>query len=63
MIQVLWLLTYDDNKYTLLRAFENCSFIYSDIWLPQILNIFVERNIKAIVRIILKVIKYIISLH
>jgi len=62
LIQILWLLTHDDNKYILLRAFENCNFIFSDIWLPQMLNIFVEKNIRAVVKIILKVIKYIISL-
>lgn len=53
--RILWLLTYDDNKYTLLRAFENCNFIFSDIWLPQMLNIFVDKNMKAIVKIISKI--------
>ncbi|XP_029341770.1 transformation/transcription domain-associated protein isoform X2 [Acyrthosiphon pisum] len=53
--RILWLLTYDDNKYTLLRAFENCNFIFSDIWLPQMLNTFVEKNIKAIDKIISKI--------
>ncbi|XP_025202207.1 transcription-associated protein 1-like [Melanaphis sacchari] len=53
--RILWLLTYDDNKYTLLRAFENCNFIFSDTWLPQMLSIFVEKNIKAIDKIISKI--------
>lgn len=59
IFQILWLLTYDDDNYTLLRTLEKCNIMFSNLWLPQMLNIFVETNELAIKRIILKVICYI----
>lgn len=55
-MQILWLLTFDDNKHTLLCVLEKCNITFSDLWLPQMLNIFVEINESALKRIILKVI-------
>lgn len=56
VFQILWLLTYDDNNNTLLRTLEKCNITFSDLWLPQMLNIFIEKNESVIKRIILKVI-------
>ncbi|VVC36854.1 Hypothetical protein CINCED_3A003660 [Cinara cedri] len=53
--KILLLLTYDDKNCTLLHVLENCNITYSDLWLPQILNIFVEKTETVIEKIILKI--------
>lgn len=54
--QILWILNNDDHCCTLLRTLGRCgSIAISDLWLPQILNIFVEKNETIIKDIILKV--------
>jgi len=53
--QILWLLMYDDDNYTLLRSLEICDVTFTDLWLPQMLDIFVEKNDSAIKKIVWKV--------
>lgn len=56
IIQILWLLTYDNKNCILLNNLKNRNITYSDLWIPQMLNIFVEKNKKIIEEIMLKVI-------
>jgi len=59
-VQILWLLTFDDENNSLLRSLEKCNIMFTDLWLPQMLNMFIEKNDSAIKIIISKVI---ISCH
>lgn len=53
---MLWLLTYDDDYCTLLRILKECNTIFINLWIPQILNILIEKNELFIEEIVLKVI-------
>lgn len=46
---------YDDHNNTLLCTLEKCSIVFSEIWLPQVLNICIE-NKPAIDKIVSEVI-------
>lgn len=55
---------YDDHNNTLLCTLEKCSIVFSEIWLPQVLNICIENKpaIDKIVSEVINVLFFIIDL-
>lgn len=53
---MLWFLNYDDDTCILLRTLEKCNVRFFDLWIPQLLNILVEKNESVIKRVVSKVI-------
>lgn len=57
---------YDDRNNRLLCCFENCKFSFSNLWIPQILNILVDKyksKNKYIKKIVSKVIIFFLKIN